>query len=61
VVLVAVGPDYKTWEGGVDEATGVARIGISYEKLCRTTKPGNIIKVGGRVINWRPRLSQRRC
>ena len=46
VVLVAVGADYKTWEGGFDADTGVARIGISYEKLCQSLKPGNIVKVG---------------
>ncbi len=45
VTLVAVGPDYKTWQGGVDEATGAACIGVSYEKLCQSVKPGNIIKV----------------
>jgi hypothetical protein len=51
VVLVAVGADYKTWQGGLDAATGVARVGISYDKLCRSVKPGNVIKVG----RWRLR------
>lgn len=45
VILVAVGPEYKTWEGGIDPATGVAHIGISYDKLCQSVRPGNIIKV----------------
>jgi hypothetical protein len=46
VVLEAVGPDYQTWEGGLD-SDGVAHIGISYDKLCQSLKPGNIIKVRG--------------
>jgi hypothetical protein len=50
VVLVAVGPDYTTWEGGLDPATGKARIGISYEKLCQSLKPGNVIKVDGAMV-----------
>ncbi|GBF99836.1 pyruvate kinase [Raphidocelis subcapitata] len=53
VVLEAVGPDYKTWEGGVDEATGVAHIGISYDKLCRSVKPGNIIKIADGTLSVR--------
>ena len=48
--------DYTAWEGGYDEATGVARVGISYDKLCQGVKPGNVVKVrpadglGGRRV-----------
>ncbi|KAI8465728.1 MAG: pyruvate kinase [Monoraphidium minutum] len=51
VVLVAVGPDYQTWEGGLDAATGVARIGVSYDKLCQSLKPGNTIKVADGALS----------
>ncbi len=45
IVLVAVGDAYDTWEGGVDEASGQVRIGISYARLCQSVRPGNLIKV----------------
>jgi len=45
VLLVAVGHAYKTWEGGPDPDTGITKIGISYDKLCQSLKPGNIIKM----------------
>ncbi|WIA15846.1 hypothetical protein OEZ85_012601 [Tetradesmus obliquus] len=45
VLLVAVGAAYKTWEGGVNPETGVAEIGISYEKLAQSVAPGNMIKI----------------
>eukprot|EP00775_Hariotina_reticulata_P004018 gene4018-4268_t len=45
VLLVAVGHEYKTWEGGLNPQTGVAELGISYEKLATSVSPGNIIKV----------------
>ncbi|KIY96424.1 pyruvate kinase [Monoraphidium neglectum] len=50
VVLEAVGPDYQTWEGGLD-SDGVAHIGISYDKLCQSLKPGNIIKVSDGTLS----------
>ncbi|KAF6260138.1 pyruvate kinase [Scenedesmus sp. NREL 46B-D3] len=45
VLLVAVGAGYKTWEGGVNPETGVAEIGISYEKLAQSVAPGNTVKI----------------
>jgi pyruvate kinase len=43
VIVIAVGADYTTWEGGRDPVTGQARIGLSYDKLCRDVKPGGRI------------------
>jgi hypothetical protein len=43
VVIVAVGNDYTSWEGGLEEASGRARIGLSYAKLCQSVRPGQII------------------
>jgi hypothetical protein len=43
VIIIAVGADYTTWEGGRDPVTGQARIGLSYDKLCRDVKPGGRI------------------
>eukprot|EP00798_Chlamydomonas_sp_ICE-L_P012268 gene12268-15414_t len=40
VTLVAVGADYVNWEGFKDEETGETKIGISYDKLCQSVKPG---------------------
>ncbi len=45
IVLVAVGSAYDTWEGGMDEARGMVKIGISYDKLCSSVKEGNLIKI----------------
>jgi pyruvate kinase len=43
VVLHAVGAEYTTWEGYLDESSGRAVIGLSYDKLCRDVKPGGRI------------------
>jgi hypothetical protein len=44
VVVVAVGPEaYTSWEGYVEEDSGRAVIGLSYDKLCRDVRPGGRI------------------
>lgn len=43
IVVHAVGAEYTTWEGYVEEGSGRAVIGLSYEKLCRDVKPGGRI------------------
>ncbi|KAF8059377.1 hypothetical protein HT031_005182 [Scenedesmus sp. PABB004] len=45
VVLVAVGEEYKTWEGGLNPDTGVAEIGVSYDKLASSVAPGWLVKL----------------
>lgn len=45
IILVAVGSAYDTWEGGLDEARGMVKIGISYDKLCSSVREGNMIKI----------------
>jgi pyruvate kinase len=40
-----VGDDYTSWEGGLDEASGQVRVGISYARLCQGVRPGSLIKV----------------
>jgi pyruvate kinase len=56
VVVHAVGAEYTTWEGYLEEGTGRAVIGLSYDNLCRDVQPGGrilladgsiTIKVGG--------------
>lgn len=39
----AVGPAYTEWEGYLEEGSGRAVIGLSYDKLCRDVKPGGRI------------------
>lgn len=39
----AVGSSYTSWEGYVEEESGRAVIGLSYDKLCRDVKPGGRI------------------
>jgi pyruvate kinase len=51
-VLVAVGADYKTWEGGV-AADGTVEIGVSYDKLATSCKPGGLIKVADGTLSIR--------
>lgn len=43
MVVNAVGAAYTEWEGYLDESTGRAVIGLSYDKLCRDVKPGGRI------------------
>lgn len=51
VVVVAVGPEaYTKWEGYVEEDTGRAVIGLSYDKLCQYVKPGNTILLSDGTI-----------
>eukprot|EP00878_Enallax_costatus_P046475 GHUV01056509.1.p1 GENE.GHUV01056509.1~~GHUV01056509.1.p1 ORF type:complete len:167 (-),score=44.37 GHUV01056509.1:133-633(-) len=51
VIVVAVGPDqYTQWEGYVEEDTGRAVIGLSYDKLCQYVKPGNTILLSDGTI-----------
>ncbi|KAG2495346.1 hypothetical protein HYH03_006615 [Edaphochlamys debaryana] len=51
LTVVAVGADYDKWQGYKDETTGETKIGLSYAKLCRDVKPGNIIKIGDGLIS----------
>jgi pyruvate kinase len=51
VVVVAVGPEaYTSWEGYVEEDSGRAVIGLSYDKLCQFLKPGNTILLSDGTI-----------
>jgi hypothetical protein len=50
VVVTAVGAAYTSWEGYLDEATGRAFIGLSYDKLCQFLKPGNTILLSDGTI-----------
>ncbi len=43
ITIEAVGAEYTKWEGYKDPATGETHIGLSYEKLCSSVKPGNKI------------------
>ncbi len=43
VTIHAVGDAYTTWEGYKDPATGETHVGLSYDKLCSSVKPGNKI------------------
>lgn len=46
----AVGADYTSWEGYVEEDSGRAVIGLSYAKLCQFLKPGNTILLSDGTI-----------
>lgn len=40
-----MGADYTTWEGFTNPETGETKIGLSYDKLCQTMKPGSRILI----------------
>ncbi|KAL6747624.1 pyruvate kinase [Haematococcus lacustris] len=46
VTVVAVGDAYDSWEGGLDTASGVVRIGLSYQHLCSDAQEGGRILIG---------------
>jgi hypothetical protein len=46
----AVGAAYTNWEGCVEEGSGRALIGLSYDKLCQFLKPGNTILLADGTI-----------
>ena len=48
VRIVAVGSQYTSWEGYADGQTAV--IGVSYDKLCKSVKPGNRILIADGTI-----------
>jgi pyruvate kinase len=49
-VVHAVGASYTEWEGYLEEASGRAVIGLSYDKLCHYVKPGNTILLSDGTI-----------
>lgn len=57
--MTAVGADYTTWEGYVDEASGRAVIGLSYDRLCQFLKPGNTILLSDGTITLKVGLTER--
>jgi pyruvate kinase len=59
VVVVAVGPEaYTSWEGYVEEDSGRAVIGLSYDKLCRDVRPGGRILLADGSITIKVRGKQ---
>lgn len=50
VVVHAVGAQYTSWEGYVEEGSGRAMIGLSYDKLCQFVKPGSTILMSDGTI-----------
>jgi len=48
--VTAVGSSYTSWEGYVEEDSGRAVIGLSYDKLCQYVKPGNTILLSDGTI-----------
>jgi hypothetical protein len=65
VVVNAVGASYTEWEGYLDESTGRAVIGLSYDKLCRDVKPGGrILLADGSItiqVGWAAMLVRCWC
>jgi pyruvate kinase len=58
VVVVAVGPEaYTSWEGYVEQDSGRAVIGLSYDKLCQFLKPGNTILLSDGTITIQVRAA----
>jgi hypothetical protein len=55
VVVHAVGAAYTSWEGCVEEGSGRALIGLSYDKLCRDVKPGGRILLADGSITIKAR------
>eukprot|EP00195_Chlamydomonas_chlamydogama_P007138 CAMPEP_0202895824 /NCGR_PEP_ID=MMETSP1392-20130828/4951_1 /ASSEMBLY_ACC=CAM_ASM_000868 /TAXON_ID=225041 /ORGANISM="Chlamydomonas chlamydogama, Strain SAG 11-48b" /LENGTH=1605 /DNA_ID=CAMNT_0049580967 /DNA_START=110 /DNA_END=4924 /DNA_ORIENTATION=+ len=51
VTVVAVADEFTKWEGYKDEATGEIKIGLSYAKLCKSVKQGNIILIADGAIS----------
>lgn len=43
IIVEAVGSRYTEFQGYKDDSTGETRIGLSYDKLCQSVKPGNRI------------------
>jgi len=52
IVIEAVGAKYTEFEGYKDE-DGETRIGLSYDKLCQSVKPGNMILLADGSISIR--------
>jgi len=52
VVIEAVGATYTKFEGYKEEG-GETRIGLSYDKLCQSVKPGNLILLSDGSISIR--------
>ncbi|KAF5842973.1 pyruvate kinase [Dunaliella salina] len=52
IIVEAVGAQYMEFEGYKDEG-GETRIGLSYDKLCQSVKPGNLILLADGSISIR--------
>jgi pyruvate kinase len=57
----AVGSGYTSWEGYVEEGSGRAMIGLSYDKLCRDVKPGGRILLADGSITIQVRVNSCSC
>ena len=53
IVVEAVGAEYTKWEGYKDAANGETHIGLSYDKLCSSVKPGSKILLADGSISIR--------
>jgi len=59
--VTAVGSSYTSWEGYVEEDSGRAVIGLSYDKLCRDVKPGGRILLADGSITIEVRYCLKGC